>query len=187
MENIFKGNQVMLLKLPDALYDLLLKNPEVIQTLEFESNLNKIEIKINEDFGALTNGVSSFSTKILSNTDDDLYVFSVDGNRKAVLKAKAVCKGNLIPERSLEYHKLNQQKLEEVSKYKIDTVDPKSADIKFKQRIFKLHDHHKAYTMANEEKAILATYLKKTKEKRVREEPAVVKHMLFELFSLQRF
>ncbi|CAG9318221.1 unnamed protein product [Blepharisma stoltei] len=188
MDQIFtEKNHVMLLKLPDYLYEAFKVKSDSNMTISLDSKTMDAELSLQDDLGALTNGVTKFNTKVQKIHDDDLYIFSVDGNRKAILKAKVICRGNLLPEQNPLLYKHNQEKLEEVSKYAISTADPNIDDMKAKQRIFKLHEDHKTFVMANKDKAALATYLKKHKEKRVREEPEAVKEMLFNLFAIQRF
>jgi hypothetical protein len=176
-------NKVMLLRLPDSLYDLLKSTPDKVDSLFFDPVKKDLAIVVNDPAGA-GSATKRFSCKV-DHSDDDLHIFSVDGARKAMLKAKVAFRGNLLPEKHniLDVKALEQ--LKQVGEYEIQTQT--NEDTSIQKRVFALHPDHKSFVMTNTEQAVQATLRKKYKEKRVRGEPEKVKKMLFELFDHQRY
>lgn len=175
------SNKVMLVKIPEALYEQMKRAPDTTGTLFFDP----ISKAMKFEFSELGEETLKFKAEI-SPADDDLHIFSVDGGRKAVLKAKVAYKGNLLPEKSSIFDKQNQEIMKKISDYSIQTCDAK-IDNKNQKRILKLHDDHKSYIMANSDQAHQANIRKKYKEKRVRGDPEKVRTMLFELFAGQSY
>jgi TFIIF, beta subunit HTH domain len=178
-------NKVMLVRLPESLYENIKNSGEKTGKLVFDTKSNQLSIEISDTSGDQIGLSSRYSAKI-EPSDDDLYIFSVDGARKANMKAKIAFRGNLLPERSSILEKQSQESIRKISEYSINTCDPK-LDNKNQKRVLKLHEDHKSFVMANAEQAVQATLRKKYKEKRVRGDPEKVKAMLFELFSHQRY
>ena len=175
----------MLLRLPDSLYEALKRNPEKTGTLMFNPATKQLNIEFLDTTEDSYGTLSKFSSKI-ETADDDLCIFSVDGAKKATMKAKVAYRGSVIPETSSLIGKQSQEDIKKVSEYSIKTCDGK-LDNKGSKRVLKLHEDHKSFVMANTDQAVQATLRKKYKEKRVRGDPEKVRTMLFELFSNQRY
>ena len=186
MECVTKdSNRAMLLRLPDNLYEALKGFPDKTGKLSFDMNTKKLIIEVVDE----NNDHSSVTNKYFANieqADDDLCIFSVDGSRKATMKAQIAYRGNCIPEKSSIYSVKAQDEIKKISEYSTGIIDPK-IDNKNQKRMLKLHEDHKSFVMANAEQAMQATLRKKYKEKRVRGDPEKVKNMLFELFAHQRY
>ena len=180
-----ESNKVMLLRLPDNLFEILKKFPERTGPLSFNPNTKVLQIEFPEGTDDPFAPLIKYKAKI-EQADDDLCIFSVDGMKKATMKAKVAFRGSLLPETSSILGKHIQDEIKKISEYSIKTCDAKT-DNKSQKRVLKLHEDHKSFVMANSDQAIQATLRKKYKEKRVRGDPEKVKTMLFELFSHQRY
>mmetsp|Transcript_32610 Transcript_32610/g.32324 ORF Transcript_32610/g.32324 Transcript_32610/m.32324 type:complete len:250 (-) Transcript_32610:31-780(-) len=180
-------NKVMLLKLPDYLYQTFLSNSDLAASIKFDPKTYQLEVDLPKSVESSSYGVLTFKSKIEPIDEGDLSVFTVDQQRKATLKSQVAYKGNLLPERNEHYIKLIQKQSEQVSDFSITTAEPRRDDNKIQPRIFSLHEDHKYFVMANPEQARESSIRKMHKEKRVREDPEKVKAMLFDLFSTQRF
>lgn len=174
-------NKVMLVKIPDSLYEIMTKSSEMTGMLGFDPVSKAMKL----DFGDADGDTMKFKAEI-SPADDDLHVFSVDGARKALLKAKVAFRGSFLPEKSSIFDRESQEIMKKVSEYSIQTCDAK-VDNKCQKRILKLYEDHKSFIMANNSQAAQAYLRKKYKEKRVRGDFEKIKNMLFELFEGQSY
>ena len=152
-------NKVMLVRLPESFYETLRRNSEKTGKLLFDPTSLQLKIEFSDTSEDPLGTLHKFSAKIEA-SDDDLHIFSVDGNKKATLKAKAAYRGNLIPEKSSLLEKESQESIRKVSEFSIGICDPK-ADNKNQKRVMKLHQDHKSFVMANVEQAAQAIIRKK--------------------------
>lgn len=176
-----ESNKVMIARLPDSLYSLLSKHPEKSGQLLFNPAQNLLILSTEDESGAPLN----YSGRV-EDVDDGHHVFSVEPQKKVSMKAKIAYKAILSPQITSIYNSKNQEALQKASEFEIRQGDPKP-DLKPQKRVFKLHENHKSFIMANSDQALQATFRKKYKEKRVRGDPEKVREMLFDLFEHQSY
>jgi len=170
----FGQKQVVLLKLPDSLYEAIKNKP---QKLNLQYNKSQIELSLETQ-----SGVTSFKGSTQPVEEDNLYIFSVDGQKRAKIKTKVSQRGALLPQIT------NQYKLQTQPEHSINVQKSGLTDYKYtKPMVFHLNQDHKAYVMADARQAAASAYREKHKEKRVRAEREQVKEQLFKLFGDQRY
>jgi hypothetical protein len=174
------SNKVMIVRLPEELYTSLQNNPEKSGTLSFNplQKLLLLEIPIPDQEPKVYSGR-------VDDTDEGIHIFAVDSSKKASLKSTVAYKSILTPKISSISERLKQENLNKSSEHEIKLSDSKEDRKNQKKKIFKLHDNHKSFIMANSEMAAQAGLRKKYKEKRVRGDPEKVREQLFELFERQ--
>lgn len=176
-----ESNKVMIVRLPDSLYTLLSKHPDKSGQISFNPSQKLLTLSTDDEL----NNPLFFSGRV-EDADDGLHVFSVESSKKSSIKAKIAFKSILSPQITSIYNNKNQEALQKASEFEIRQGEPKQ-DLKPQKRVFKLHENHKSFIMANSDQALQATFRKKYKEKRVRGDPEKVREMLFELFEHQSY
>ena len=188
MESISRNkSHVMLLKLPEFLYEALNSAHSEPLTLSYDDRSGSCELSLPRSLEDAAKGILKYKGKVASLTDDPLYVFSVDWQRRASLKAKVIMRGAVNPERNANFDKLTKHRNNQTSAIRTHTAEPKPEDLKIQSRVFHLHEDHNAYILSNPERALEATQRKRLGEKRVRGDREKVKDALFSLFAHQRY
>ena len=188
MESISKNkNHVMLLKLPEVLYEALNSGNTEQLSMMLDDTTGNCELILPRSIEDAAKGILRYKGKVSRFSEEPVYVFSVDGQRRANLKAKVIMKGSVNPERNMQFDRLTRLRSNQTSLFRTNTAEPKPEDFKIQSRVFHLHEDHNAYIHSNPERALEVTQRKKLREKRVRGDRGKVKDTLFNLFAHQRY
>ena len=184
---------MLLIKLPDFLYQVL---QEVEQTAEPTQTLSDVGvISVNEATGdceiqlnsALQRKCGQVAIKMHMqplDQEESLYVFTVDGQGRAVLKCPLVSKMSIAP--GLKAPMIEKTVTEPETQIGIYNIDAKAQD-PIRRRVFHLHPEQKLYTMMNSEAGAEIIARKERSEKRVRGDKDDIKSRLFDLFHKKKY
>lgn len=194
MEEVAKRQgKMLLIKLPDFLYQAL---QEAEQAADPSQTLSDVGVlAVNEATGdceiqlnsALQRKCKQTSVRMRMqplDADESLYVFTVDGQGKAVLKCPLVSKMSIVPGISLpRAEKAPTEPETEIGTYNIDTKTQEP----MRRRVFHLHPEQKLYTMMNSDAGAEIIARKERAEKRVRGDKEDIKLRLFDLFHRKKY
>lgn len=190
-----RQGKMLLIKLPDALYQALHQADQSadsvqslfdIGVLNVNEGTGDCEIQLNNALQKKLNQ-SSIRMKLQPlDSSEALYVFSVDGQGRAVLKCPVVQKMSIVPQGALMPvpDKPVPQPDTQMATY---TVDPSAQDRNRRVLVFHLHPDQKMFTMMNSDVGAEVIARRERAEKRVRGDREDVKRRLFDLFHEKKY